>query len=73
MNNLVIGIGDLHGHYRALERILEALQEKCGIFRESSPDRLLEGYDEAVELLRGSSAGRRRGAVAAYGRLGNTV
>lgn len=43
MNNLIIGIGDLHGHYRALERLLDALQKKCGIFRESSPDRLREG------------------------------
>jgi len=117
MNNLIVGIGDLHGHYRALERLLDALQEKYGIFREGSPDRLregvqlvftgdyidrgrhalriidrlqrlahqspgqvitllgnhelmaFEGYDEAVELLRGSSAGRSRGVVAAYGRL----
>jgi hypothetical protein len=117
MNDLIIGIGDLHGHYRALESILDALQKKCGIFREGNPDLLragvqfvftgdyidrgrhalriidrlqrlarqnpgqvitllgnhelmaLEGYDRAVELLRGSSAGRSRGTVAAYRRL----
>ncbi|MEK6629109.1 MAG: metallophosphoesterase [Acidobacteriota bacterium] len=43
MNNVIIGIGDLHGHYRALERILDALQEKCGVFGAGSPDRLRTG------------------------------
>lgn len=31
-NELVIGIGDLHGHYPALEILLEGLQEKYHIF-----------------------------------------
>jgi hypothetical protein len=43
MNNLVIGIGDLHGHYRALERIFTALQEKYGVFHDGAPDRLRNG------------------------------
>jgi hypothetical protein len=43
MNTLIIAIGDLHGHYRALERILAALQEKYGVFQNGVPDRLRSG------------------------------
>jgi len=43
MNNLIIAIGDLHGHYRALERILDALQKKGGVFHEGGADRLRTG------------------------------
>ena len=43
MNNLIIAIGDLHGHYRALERILDAVQKKYGIFGAGGEDRLRPG------------------------------
>jgi len=43
MNNLIIAIGDLHGHYLALERILDALQKKYGVFGDRGPDRLRLG------------------------------
>ena len=36
----LIGIGDLHGHSRALERILRSLHGKYAIFRQDQPDRL---------------------------------
>lgn len=117
VKTLTIAIGDLHGHYLALERILDALQGKCHVFAEGAQDRLLPGvqlvftgdyidrgrhalriidrlrrlaeqnpgqvvtllgnhelmalgcYDEAVEILRQSTARGSRGVVAAYGRL----
>ena len=43
MNNLIIAIGDLHGHYRALERILDAVQKKYEIFGTGGEDRLRPG------------------------------
>ena len=43
MNDLIIAIGDLHGHYRALERILDAVQKKYEIFGEGGEDRLRPG------------------------------
>ena len=43
MNNLIIAIGDLHGHYRALERILDAVQKKYEIFGAGGEDRLRPG------------------------------
>ena len=43
MNNMIIAIGDLHGHYLALERILDALQEKYGVFGTDGQDRLRSG------------------------------
>ena len=43
MNNLIIAIGDLHGHYRALERILDAVQKKYEIFGADGEDRLRPG------------------------------
>lgn len=43
MKNLIIAIGDLHGHYLALERILDALQEKYGVFGTDTQDQLCPG------------------------------
>jgi len=43
MKNLIIAVGDLHGHYLALERILDALQEKYGVFLDGGRDRLRAG------------------------------
>ena len=43
MNNLIVAIGDLHGHSLALERILDALQEKYGVFGADGKDRLRPG------------------------------
>ncbi len=40
---LVIAIGDLHGHYPALERLLESLQSTYLIFRPHELDRLRPG------------------------------
>jgi methylenetetrahydrofolate reductase (NADPH) len=40
---LVVGIGDLHGHYIALERLLDSLQSAYHIFRPHEPDRLRPG------------------------------
>ena len=38
MTNLIIAIGDHHGHFRALERILDSVQTKYGIFGASSQE-----------------------------------
>lgn len=43
VNSLLIGIGDLHGHYPALEQLLGALQESHRIFDGRTPDRLRRG------------------------------
>jgi hypothetical protein len=43
MSNLIIAIGDLHGHYRALVRILDAVQKKYGIFGAGGQERLRPG------------------------------
>jgi len=43
MSNLIIAIGDLHGHFRALERILDAVQKKYGIFGAGGEGRLRPG------------------------------
>ncbi len=43
MNSLIIAIGDLHGHYRALERLLDAVQKRYGIFSAGGEDRLRPG------------------------------
>ena len=43
MSNLFIAIGDLHGHYRAHERILDAVQKKYGIFGAGGEGRLRPG------------------------------
>ena len=43
LNKLIVAIGDLHGHYRALERMLDALQERGGVFGEGGQDQLLPG------------------------------
>ncbi len=40
---LVVGIGDLHGHYPSLERLLDSLQSAYHIFRPREPDRLRSG------------------------------
>ena len=40
MSTLVIGIGDLHGHYQALKQILDSLDEKYSVFQDRLPDRL---------------------------------
>ncbi len=40
---LIVGIGDLHGHYPALERLLESLQSTYLIFRPHELDRLRSG------------------------------
>jgi hypothetical protein len=40
---LIVAIGDLHGHYRALERILDALHQRDGIWRDGDPDQLFDG------------------------------
>jgi hypothetical protein len=119
MSSFLIAVGDLHGHYQALDRILNALHERYGVFQDVRSDRLrrgvrlvvtgdyidrgrhalriierlqrldhqnpgqivtllgnhelmaLEGYDDAVGLLRGSGARGMRGMVAAYSRLTN--
>ena len=43
MNKLIVAIGDLHGHYRALERILDALQGRGDVFGEGGQAQLLPG------------------------------
>jgi hypothetical protein len=40
-------LGDLHGHYPALKRILDGLQERYGVFRASGTDRLRRGVQLA--------------------------
>jgi hypothetical protein len=37
---LIVGIGDLHGHYPALEHLLDGLHSTYHIFRPHEPDRL---------------------------------
>lgn len=37
---MLVAIGDLHGHYPALERILGALRDHLGVFTRSGADRL---------------------------------
>jgi hypothetical protein len=41
--SLLIAIGDLHGHYPALEALLSALERRGGVFRETGSDRLAPG------------------------------
>ncbi len=40
---LIVGIGDLHGHYPALKRLLDSLRSRYLIFRPYEPDRLRSG------------------------------
>jgi hypothetical protein len=47
MNNLIIAIGDLHGHYRALERILDAAQKKYGISGADGGHRAMDAHAAA--------------------------
>jgi len=59
----LIAIGDLHGHYPALERLLDRLDKDLGIFDLREPDRLRRGVkmvftgdyidrgDRALELI----------------------
>lgn len=42
-NRLLIGIGDLHGHYPALETLLESLQQEYHVFSNPSTLQLEEG------------------------------
>ena len=39
---MIVAIGDLHGHYRALERILDALHRTHSIWRDGDPNQLFE-------------------------------
>ncbi len=43
LTRMIVAIGDLHGHYRALERILDALHRQHGIWRDGESDRLIDG------------------------------
>ena len=40
---LLVAIGDLHGHYSALEALLSALERRGGVFGEAGSDRLAPG------------------------------
>ena len=42
-SQLLIAIGDLHGHYPALETLLSALERRGGVFGEANSDRLAPG------------------------------
>jgi len=42
-NKVVVAIGDLHGHYPALEQLLAHLRSRYNLFEHSDPDKLRRG------------------------------
>ena len=65
-SQLLIAIGDLHGHYPALEALLSALERRGGVFGEAGSDRLAPGV---TLVFTGDNIDRGANALAVIERL----
>jgi hypothetical protein len=64
--SLLVAIGDLHGHYPALEALLSALERRGDVFRGSGSDRLAPGV---TLVFTGDYIDRGSSALSVIGRL----